>query len=141
MLKAFIHNRDIPSTKWPVVLLTDKSFTKIQWELSSETKTIEKHKKLVVEASLVGKKIKSSCLRLLFTMGTCHPPSGQLYYLLTSRLPKYNGSFPVKRKLLKNTRSWLQKPALSERKSSPHVLGYYSQSGHAIHQVASCTIY
>ena len=53
--KAIIHNWDTPSTKWPVVLFTDKSFTKIQWELSSVMKTIEKHKKLVAEV-VVGKK-------------------------------------------------------------------------------------
>ena len=57
--KAIIHNRDMPSTKWPVVLFTDKSFTKIQWELSSVMKTIENHKKLVAEAIVVGKKTKS----------------------------------------------------------------------------------
>ena len=60
MFKAIIHNQDMPSTKWPVVLFTDKSFTKVQWELSSVTKTIEKHKNLVAETSVVGKKIKYS---------------------------------------------------------------------------------
>ena len=50
-------NWDMPSTKWPFVLLTDKSFTKIQWEFSSVMKTIEKHKKLVAEAPVVGKKL------------------------------------------------------------------------------------
>ena len=59
------------------------------------TRTIEKHKKLVAEAGVVGKKTKSSGLTLSFTFGTCHPPSGQLYYSLTNHLPKYNGSFPV----------------------------------------------
>ena len=59
LLKAIIHNWDMPSTKWPVVLFSDKSFTKIQWELSSVMKTIEKHKKLVAEAIVVGKKTKS----------------------------------------------------------------------------------
>ena len=58
-------------------------------------KTIEKHEKLVAEAAVVGKKTKSSGLRLLLTIGTCHPPSGQLYDSLTNNLPKYNGSFPV----------------------------------------------
>ena len=42
------------------------------------TRTIEKHKKLVAEAGIVGKKIKSSGLTLSFTIGTCHPTSGQL---------------------------------------------------------------
>ena len=58
-------------------------------------KTFEKHKKLVAEAGVVGEKTKSSGLRLSFTIGICHPPSGQLYYSLTNHLPKYNGSFPV----------------------------------------------
>ena len=58
-------------------------------------KTIEKHKKLVAEAAVVGKKTKSSGLTLSFTIGTCYPPSGQLYYSLRSHLPKYNESFPV----------------------------------------------
>ena len=48
----------MPPIKWPVVLFTDKSFTKIQWELSSVMKTIEKNKKLVAEAAVVGKKTK-----------------------------------------------------------------------------------
>ena len=92
----------MPSTKWPVVLFTDKSFTKIQWELFSVTKTIEKHKKLVAEAAAVGKKTKSSGLRLLFRIRTCHPPSGQLYYSLTNHLPKYNEATVVGKKTILN---------------------------------------
>ena len=38
-------------------------------------------------------KLDQICLRLSFTMRTCHPPSGQLYCSLSSHYPNTMGAF------------------------------------------------